>query len=85
MWTVDPTRWSALTALALVAALLALACGERSAERPNVVANNSEDGKSEEARSLKVMSANIYLGGKKSRPGLDGITPITPNAYDKSV
>ena len=80
MWTVDPTRWSALTALALVAALLALACGERSAERPNVVANNSEDGKSEEARSLKVLSANIYLGGKKDRPGLDSIARYVGSA-----
>ncbi len=70
MWAVDPTRWSALTALALVAALLALACGGRSAERPEGA--TGEDGGSE-ARSLKVMSANIYLGGKKDRPGLDGI------------
>ena len=70
MWAVDPTRWSALTALALVAALLALACGGRSAERPD--ANKSEDSGSE-ARSLRVMSANIYLGGRKDRPGLDGI------------
>ncbi len=70
MWAVDPTRWSALTALALVAALLALACGGRSAERPGVA--QGEDG-GREAPSLKVMSANIYLGGKKDRPGLDGI------------
>jgi endonuclease/exonuclease/phosphatase family metal-dependent hydrolase len=54
----------------LVAALLALACGERSAERPDVA--TSEDSGSE-ARSLKVLSANIYLGGKKDRPGLDSI------------
>ena len=73
MWAVDPTRWSALTALALAATLLALACGGRSAERPDDVATKSEDGGSEEARSLKVMSANIYLGGRKDRPGLDGI------------
>ena len=65
MWTVDPTRWSALAALVLVAALLALACGERSTERPDDLANKSEDGNSEEARSLKVMSANIYLGGER--------------------
>jgi ABC-type glycerol-3-phosphate transport system substrate-binding protein len=69
MWTVDPTRWSALAALVLVAALLALACGERSAERPDDVANKSEGGKSEETRSLKVMSANIYLEGRKDQPG----------------
>jgi endonuclease/exonuclease/phosphatase family metal-dependent hydrolase len=73
MWAVDPTRWSALTALALAATVFALACGERSAERPDAVANKSEDGKSEETRSLKVMSANIYLGGRKDRPGLNGI------------
>lgn len=64
------TRWFALIVLALVAALLALACGGRSAQRPDVT--TSEDGGSE-ARSLKVMSANIYLGGRKDRPGLDGI------------
>ncbi len=73
MWVVDPTRWAALTALVLAATLLALACGERSADPPDDVATKSEDGRSEEARSLKVMSANIYLGGKKDRPGLDGI------------
>ena len=73
MLAVDPTRWSAFTALALAATLLALACGGRSAEHPDDVATKSEDGGSEEARSLKVMSANIYLGGKKDRPGLDGI------------
>jgi endonuclease/exonuclease/phosphatase family metal-dependent hydrolase len=70
MWTVDPTRWSALAALVLVAALLALACGERSTERPDVA---TSDDSGSEARSLKVMSANIYLGGKKDRPGLDSI------------
>ena len=63
-------RWFAPTALALVAALLALACDGRSAERPD--AATSEDGGSE-ARSLKVMSVNIYLGGREDRPGLDGI------------
>jgi endonuclease/exonuclease/phosphatase family metal-dependent hydrolase len=78
MWTVDPTRWSALAALVLVAALLALACGERSAERPDVA--TSEDSGSEEARSLKVLSANIYLGGKKDRPGLDSIARYVGSA-----
>lgn len=70
MWIVDPARWSALAALALVAALLALACGERSVERPD---DATSDDSGSEARSLKVMSANIYLGGKKDRPGLDSI------------
>ncbi len=70
MWAFDPTRWFALTVLVLVVALLATACGGRSAERPD--AATGEDGGSEEARSLKVMSANIYLGGKKD-PSLDGI------------
>ena len=70
MWIVDPARWSALAALALVTALLALACGERSVERPD---DATSDDSGSEARSLKVMSANIYLGGKKDRPGLDSI------------
>ena len=70
MWAVDPTRWFALTVLALVAALLAAACDGRSAQRPQVTPG--EDGGSQ-AHSLKVMSGNIYLGGKKDRPGLDGI------------
>src|ERR671917_1875159 len=78
MWAVDPTRWFALAALVLVAALLALACGERSAERPDVATN--EDSGSEEARSLKVLSANIYLGGKKDRPGLDSIARYVGSA-----
>jgi len=71
MWAVYPIRWSALIVLALVAALLALACGGRSAKRPDSA--TSEDSGSA-ARSLKVMSANIHLGGKKDRSGLDGIT-----------
>ena len=66
----SPIRWFALTVLALVVALLALACDGSSAERSE--ATKSEDGGSE-ARSLKVMSVNIYLGGRKDRPGLDGI------------
>ncbi len=65
-----PIRWFTPTVLALVAALLAVACGGGSAERPD--ATPSEDGGSE-ARSLKVMSANIYLGGREDEPGLDGI------------
>ncbi len=54
----------------MVAALLALACGERSVERPD---DATSDDSGSEARSLKVMSANIYLGGKKDRPGLDSL------------
>jgi endonuclease/exonuclease/phosphatase family metal-dependent hydrolase len=65
-----PIRWSMLTVLALVAALLSFACGGRSAERPEGA--TGEYGGSE-ARSLRVMSANVYLGGRKDRPGLDGI------------
>jgi endonuclease/exonuclease/phosphatase family metal-dependent hydrolase len=78
MGAVDPTRWSALTILALAATLLALACGGRSAERLD--ATNSDVGGREEARSLKVMSANIYLGGRKDRPGLDGIARYIDSA-----
>ncbi len=51
--------------------MLALACGGRSAEPPEDVAAGEGGGR--EARSLTVMSANIYLGGRKDRPGLDGI------------
>jgi hypothetical protein len=50
MWAVYPIRWSALIVLALVAALLALACGGRSAKRPDSA--TSEDSGSA-ARSLK--------------------------------
>ena len=70
MSAVDPIRWSALTILALVAAVLALACDGRSAEHPD---GTTEGGGGIEAGSLKVMSVNIYLGGKKDQPGLDGI------------
>ncbi len=60
-------RWFALTVLVLASILLALACGGRSAESPDL-STGKNDGS--EARSLEVMSANIYLGGKKDRPGL---------------
>ncbi len=63
MWAVDPTRLAALTVLALIAALLALACSGRSAESPDVSADENGGGK---ARSLKVMSANIYLGARRT-------------------
>ena len=80
MLAVDPIRWSTLAVLALMAALLAPACGGGSAERPDDLENKSEAGKGEGARSLKVMSANIYLGGREDRPGLDGIARYVGSA-----
>ena len=69
MLAVGPIRLSALTVLVFTA-LLGLACGGRSAERPNTT--TSEGGRTE-AHSLVVMSVNIFLGGRKDQPGLDGI------------
>ena len=66
-------RWSALTILALVATMLAFACDGRSAEGPDGTTATTAGGGGIGARSLKVMSVNIYLGGKKDQPGLKGI------------
>jgi endonuclease/exonuclease/phosphatase family metal-dependent hydrolase len=77
MSAVCQIRWSALTVLALVATMLAFACDGRSAERPD---GTTTGGGGIEARSLKVMSVNIYLGGKKDQPGLEGIACYLSNA-----
>ena len=67
-------RWSALTIFALVATMLAFACDGRSARSPDggTTASTTE-GRGIGARPLEVMSVNIYLGGKKDQPGLNGI------------
>jgi endonuclease/exonuclease/phosphatase family metal-dependent hydrolase len=66
-------RWSALTMLALVATMLASACDGRFAEGPDGTTATTTEGGGIGARPLKVMSVNIYLGGKKDQPGLNGI------------
>ena len=65
--------WSALTILALVATMLASACDGRFAEGPDETTATTTEGGVIGARSLKVMSVNIYLGGKKDQPELNGI------------
>jgi len=57
--------------------MLASACDGRSADGPDgTTATTTEGGgigARPLARPLEVMSANIYLGGKRDQPGLDGI------------
>ncbi len=66
-------RWSALTILASLATMFIYACDGRPAEGPDGTTATTIEGGGIEARPLKVMSVNIYLGGKKDRPGLNGI------------
>ena len=73
MADVNAIRWSALTILALVATMLAFSCDGRSAEGPDDTTATTTEGGGAGARQLEVMSVNIYLGGKKDQPGLNGI------------
>lgn len=76
MSTVDPIRPASLVIFALVI-LFGYGCNERSAEDPpdgTITQGDPEPG------PLTVMSANIYLGGKNDRPGLDRIACYLANA-----
>lgn len=68
---VDPTRWIVLAVLAS-AAVLVPACG-RSADCPGERSGigTAEGGGGAGSGALTMISANIYLGGKKDLPGLD--------------
>lgn len=76
MLTIDPIRWAALTIFALVI-LFGYGCDENSADGPQGASTSQGDS---ELHSVTVMSANIYLGGKNDRPGLERIACYLANA-----
>lgn len=76
MSIIDPIRWAALAIFASVI-LFEYRCDGSSAGGPQGASTSQGDS---ESGALTVMSANIYLGGKNDRPGLERIACYLTNA-----